>query len=161
MNNDAPLALFITWTIYGTFLPGDARWWHKRNQGEQLPQPKLAQWHRDRLKHPILLLQERDRATVENAIEEISNFRGWKLWAKSARSNHVHLVVTAVARTPKLVRDQIKAKCTRELRVKNKSFLNRDVWTAGGDIEFLDADSEIDSCVKYVAEAQNRKNRGM
>ena len=46
--HDEPAGLFITWTVYGTFLQGDVRWWRKSNAGEQ--PPLLEQWHHDRLK---------------------------------------------------------------------------------------------------------------
>ena len=29
MNNDEPLAYFITWTVYGTWLQGDVRGWRR------------------------------------------------------------------------------------------------------------------------------------
>jgi len=38
MNNDQPIAFFITFTVYGTFLQGDARWWRSRTNGTQPPQ---------------------------------------------------------------------------------------------------------------------------
>ena len=54
--NDEPLAFFITFTVYGTFLQGDTRWWRSRREGSKPPQPLLEQWHRDRLKYAVILL---------------------------------------------------------------------------------------------------------
>ncbi|MEZ6112471.1 MAG: hypothetical protein R3C99_15870 [Pirellulaceae bacterium] len=51
MSDNDPIAYFITWTVYGTFLQGDHRGWRKRGKGYQTPQPLLAQWHRQRLNH--------------------------------------------------------------------------------------------------------------
>jgi hypothetical protein len=34
-----PLGYFITWTCYGTWLPGDDRGWTSWHQGERIPQP--------------------------------------------------------------------------------------------------------------------------
>jgi hypothetical protein len=99
------------------------------------------------------------QAVVEAAISEISGFRGWTLWACNARSNHVHVVVSALDYEPALVRDQLKAKATRELRKSWDVWNDRPVWTAKGDIEFLDNEEEIEQCVMYVAEAQDRKGR--
>ena len=65
MTADGPIAFFITWTVYGTHLQGDARGWKQRRKGNQPPKLRLAEWHRDRLKHPILLLSDKQRATVE------------------------------------------------------------------------------------------------
>lgn len=76
MNDDEPIAYFITWTVYGTFLQGDERGWRKRRKGEQIPQPKLAQWRRDRLKHSIELLNDDQRLAVEAEIERLAELRG-------------------------------------------------------------------------------------
>lgn len=51
-----PLGLFITWTVYGTFLPGDSRGLRQPNKGIQLHNSKLEQGHVHRLNHPIKTL---------------------------------------------------------------------------------------------------------
>ena len=38
-----PLAYFLTWTTYGTWLPGDERGWVKRKRGFQAPDMSLHQ----------------------------------------------------------------------------------------------------------------------
>ena len=157
--NSTPLGLFITWTAYGTFLPGDARGWKRRNAGLELAQPRLETWHRDRLCHDVILLDEAMQSIVADAIQEICCVRSWLLWATSARTNHVHVVVTAPEYDPKLVRDQLKAKATLELRRAFAIWKDRPVWTEKGDIEFLDSEFEIQQCVLYVTEAQDRKDR--
>ncbi|MCS7466043.1 transposase [Stieleria sp. ICT_E10.1] len=161
MNPTSPLALFITWTVYGTFLPGDARGWRHCARGEQTPRPKLEKWNRDRLKHDIVLLDTSMQETVESAINEICEFRVWTLWAVGARRNHIHVVATAPDYKPTIVRDQMKAKATRELRESFGVWKDRSVWSAKGDIEFLDTEEEIEQCVIYVTEAQDRKNRDL
>ena len=77
---DGPLAYFITWTVYGTHLPGDLLGWRQRGHGHQLPRPQLAKWHEERLLHPIELLSRRNREATVNAINEICCYRNWKLW---------------------------------------------------------------------------------
>lgn len=157
MNSTSPLGLFITWTVYGTFLPGDQRGWRHRSAGDCPARPLLESWHRDRLNHDVILLDAEMRAVAEAAIREICEFRTWTLWAVSVRSNHVHVVVTAPDYKPSLVRDQLKAKATREQSFE--LWKDRPVWTEKGDIEYLDNESEIDQCVVYVKEAQDRKGR--
>ena len=125
MSNNDPLAYFITWTVYGTFLQGDRRWWRKRGSGSQSPQPLLEQWHRERLKHEIILLNESHREIVENAIQRHCEYRGWKLWVANPRNNHVHVVVTASNHHGTKVRDQLKANATRELRQQWPVFKDR------------------------------------
>ena len=95
MNDDEPIAFFITWTVYRTFLQGDERGWRRRKKGNQDPQPKLASWRRERLKHTIELLGDTQQSVVEAEIGRLAGYRGWHVWTKNARTNHVHAVVTA------------------------------------------------------------------
>lgn len=154
-----PYALFMTWTVYGTHLPGDASGWRHRNHGPMLPQPMLAAWHRNRLKHGVNLLDEEMRNVVNQALCDIIEFRQWVLWAVAVRSNHVHVVLSAPRYTPRLVRDQLKAKATLELRKKYVIWMERPVWTAGGDIQVLDSESDVEACARYVDVAQDRMGR--
>jgi len=156
MFNHVPLAYFITWTVYGTFLQGDERGWRKRGEGEQSAQPKLAEWRRERLKHPIELLNEPQRQAVESEIERLADYRGWRLWAKNARSNHVHAVITASSVAGNTVRDQLKANCTRVLRTQWVQFVDRPVWTNGGDWQCINMEEELEQVVLYVSVAQDR-----
>lgn len=152
-----PLAYFITWTVYGTFLQGDPRWWRKKRKGEQHPQPLLEQWHRDRLKHDVVLLNDDQREIVNAEIVRHCLHRQWKLWAANARTNHVHVVTTAQSVSGKIVRDQLKANCTRGIRENCKLFIHRPVWTVGGDWECLNNEQDLEQAILYVTEAQDRK----
>ena len=151
----------MTWTVYGTFLPGDHRGWKHRSAGNQTAEPLLETWHRDRLNHGVVILDASMRSVADKAIREICQLRSWTLWAVAVRSNHVHAVITAADYKPTLVRDQLKAKTTRELRQTFVIWKHRPVWTAKGDIEFLDSESDIEQCVDYVVEAQDRKDRDL
>ncbi|MEM6474468.1 MAG: transposase [Planctomycetota bacterium] len=155
-----PIAFFITWTVYGTFLQGDSRWWRKKGAGSQAPQPRLEAWHRDRLVYEVILLDFEHRQIVQFEVSTHCERRGWKLWAMAARTNHVHIVVSAPRFTGKKVRDQLKANCTRGIRQIDSRFTDRPVWTTNGDIEFID--SEWDLCVvtEYVNDAQDRMHLG-
>jgi REP element-mobilizing transposase RayT len=154
--DEQPLGFFITWTVYGTFLQGDERGWRRRGKGQQLPQPKLNQWHQDRLNHPVLLLGSLARDCVAEAIRQHCLERGWQLWGCSCRSNHVHVVVTAKNYAGSTARDQLKASATRELRIQFKEFVDRPVWTRAGDWESLNSEEDIEAAVLYVTEAQDR-----
>ncbi|MEI2768857.1 MAG: transposase [Nitrosomonas sp.] len=149
----------MTWTVYGTFLPGDRRGWRHRQDGIKPAQPLLEQWHRDRLNYDVVLLNADMQAIAETAITEICTFRTWRLWAVSVRSNHAHVLLTAPNYRPTLVRDQLKAKATTALRAAFEIWQNRPVWAANGDIEFLDNDQDIEQSAIYVSEAQDRKCR--
>ncbi len=149
-------AYFITWTTYGTWLPGDIRGWRKIGAGPQVPRPLLERWCREQMTGDTVLLAPHDRDTVERVCQEHCDVRGWTLLAVSARTNHVHVVVHADA-VPKKVRDQLKANCTRGLRQQADPLDRAKTWTKGGDIEVLDTDKDIEASVIYVTEAQDRK----
>jgi REP element-mobilizing transposase RayT len=158
--NDQPLAFFITFTVYGTFLQGDARLWRSRGKGSQTCQPLLEQWHRDRLKHDVVLLDKQQRSAVENETTRLCNYRKWKLWKVNARSNHVHVIVSASEFTEARVRDQMKANCTRVLRQGWPVFIDRPVWTVGGDWQCVNSEEELEQVILYAGDVQDRKARG-
>ncbi|MFC1759200.1 hypothetical protein ACFL2H_10615 [Planctomycetota bacterium] len=158
--HDEPVGYFITWTVYGTFLQGDSRWWRKRNAGEQSAQPLLEQWHRDRLKHDVILLNDDHRKVVDSEIEFHCKKRSWKRWVVNPRTNHVHVVVTASGCSGEKVRDQLKANCTRGIREIDNRFVDRPVWTTKGDVQFLKTDDDLEKAVEYAGEAQDRMGLG-
>jgi REP element-mobilizing transposase RayT len=106
-----------------------------------------------------VLLNEVQRAKVEAACHEHAQIRGWVLHAVSARSNHVHLAVTA-DKKPQTVRDQFKANATRVLHQAPDAITNDKVWTRGGDCEIVDGEDELARAVEYILEAQDRMDRG-
>ena len=161
--------LFITWTTYGTWLPGDMRGWRKWKSGEQQPQPLLEDWCRERMKDSPILLREQHRDAVEKVVREHCVRRDWQLHAVSARSNHVHVAVTVVPDIGnrefregdgvKRVRDQLKANATRVLRQCSNPITKEKIWTKGGDIQFVNSDDDLQTVVTYILEAQDRMDR--
>jgi REP element-mobilizing transposase RayT len=147
-------AVLITWTTYGTWLPGDSRGWRKRVGGHQLPSPLLEAWCRKQMKGQAVLLGAKDREAVESACYEHCRHRGWSLLAVNARSNHVHIVVVTDL-SPQKTRDQLKANATRSLRQQAEPLIAERTWTSGGDCEILDNDDDMYNAVRYVMEGQN------
>jgi REP element-mobilizing transposase RayT len=156
MSADEPIAYFITWTVYGTHLQGDERGWRRRRRGEQQPQPQLAEWRRERLKHEVMLLSPEHRAIVEGECQRHCEHRGWQLWVVNARSTHVHTVVTAAGCSGANVRDQLKANGTRGLRERGPEFCDRVVWTVGGDWVCINTEDDLEAICLYVRDAQDR-----
>ncbi len=74
--------------------------------------------------------------------------------AVNARTNHVHAVVV-VNMAPKKARDQLKANCTRALRVQPTPLIRDRTWTRGGDCEILETENAVTQAVKYVLEGQD------
>ena len=110
-----PLAYFLTWTCYGTWLPGDDRGWTKWQGGEVIPQPLLADWCRERMNESPVILGSTQRKIVHDTIKRHCELRSWKLHAVNCRSNHCHVVVTANSHHGEQVRDQFKSWCSRTL----------------------------------------------
>ena len=152
---------FITWTTYGTWLPGDIRGWVKSGMsGIQPPDPYLEQQARESMAGPAVLLTPQQRELVDKTIRDHCRIRGWQLHAINVRTNHVHVVVTADC-DPQVVMDQFKAWCSRKLsdqaglveQVAKKAGRRR--WfTEGGDIEGIEDEAYFANAVHYVTECQ-------
>jgi REP element-mobilizing transposase RayT len=104
-------------------------------------------------------LSETQRTKVESACRQHAAIRGWILHAVSARSNHVHLAVTA-DKSPKIVRDQFKANATRVLRQNPGALVHEHIWTRGGDCEIVDGEDGLERVIEYITIAQDRMDLG-
>lgn len=149
------LAYFITWTTYGTWLPGDRRGWRKTGEGAKTPQPLLEDWCRDRMLGDHIVLNKLQREKVEAVCREHAAIRQWAILAINARSNHVHVVVSACSHTAQVVRDQFKANATRVLRQGPDAICADKVWTRGGDCELIDNDDDLQQVIEYVVDGQD------
>ena len=158
-----PLAYFLTWTTYGTWLPGDERGWVKRGKGFQLPDPVLELTSRSRMTESACTLAAEQRELVEQTIADHCDIRGWQLHAGQCRSNHVHVVVTA-DQAPEIVRDEFKAWCTRRLKELQRSVRPTDKarkkwWTEKGSRRYIGDQESLEAVIVYVRDAQDRKGR--
>ena len=88
-----PLAFFLTWTTYGTWLPGDERGWVAKPGEFCGPNSVFERISRSRMTDSAVVLNDRQRECVDGTIEAHCTFRGWRLHAVACRSNHVHVVV--------------------------------------------------------------------
>jgi REP element-mobilizing transposase RayT len=155
------LAYHITWTTYGTWLPGDVRGWVKAGVwGIQAPDPTEEAHAREKMAESAVILTTQQRAPVEQTIRDHCRIRGWILHAVRARTNHVHTVVTA-DRDPDDVRDQFKAWCSRKLSDQAglsgpvaKKAGRRRWFTEGGDTEQIEDEQYLENAVRYVMERQ-------
>jgi REP element-mobilizing transposase RayT len=92
---------------------------------------------------------------VEDTIRKHCAVRDWHLHAVNARTNHVHVVVTAVGYEPETVRDQFKAWCTRRLKASESARTR--FWTEGGSCRWINQEADLEAAVFYVIEGQDRK----
>jgi REP element-mobilizing transposase RayT len=135
-DTDTPLAYFISFRSYGTWLHGDKRGsidrCHNRYGDPYLPSNERWQRYSQKLlrKEPFIL-GARSRALVKRAIRETCSIRKWHLHAVNVRTNHVHAVVTA-NREPRLVLNAFKANATRELRAAQLWIYQFSPWAHQG-----------------------------
>lgn len=98
-----PIAFFLTWPTYGTWLPGDCRGWVEYHHGWQLPdEPKRLQ-SAAKMTEDACHLTADARQIVEDQVAETCRYRRWVLHAVDCRSNHMHIVIGASETNPKKI----------------------------------------------------------
>jgi REP element-mobilizing transposase RayT len=155
------IAYHVVWTTYGTWLYGDERGWIMKGQWVvQPPNPEREREAQRRMAEPSVLMTEKQRLLVEQTVANHCRIRGWHLHAVRARTNHIHVVVTA-DREPEEVRNQLKAWCSRKLsdagdlvQTVAKKAGRRRWFTEGGDHELIDSEEYLANAIQYVGEGQ-------
>jgi hypothetical protein len=89
LSHEDPLAYFLTWATYGTWLPGDGRGWFVYKGGWQPPDAIREREAKARMTEDACILTSEQRKVVETQIAETCARRGWTLHAVNCRSNHV------------------------------------------------------------------------
>jgi REP element-mobilizing transposase RayT len=153
-----PLAYFITWATYGTWLPGDERGWIEYRRGWQLPDPARKLEAESFLTEDACRLNASQREVVNGQVAETCAHRKWFLHAVNCRSNHMHVVLTA-PQAPKVVRAQLKAWCTRRLKEhalgRGNAACNRENWWAErGSQRFINDEDSLEAAILYVSDGQ-------
>jgi len=150
-----PLAYFLTWTTYGTWLPGDERGWVKRHGVLEAASRGLERHAELMQLESSFTLSVAQRRIVEQTIARHCEIRGWHLWICRALSNHVHVVLAAKGLNPDDVLAQFKAWCTRMLKAANPLDSKRcQVWTERGSTRFLNDEGSLEQAILYVRDAQ-------
>lgn len=153
-----PLAYFITFTCYGTWLHGE-----KPTSVDRLTNTpgtdflsfsyKRAGLVKQHMSEAPYLLDEARRHIVLQAIMDVCNYRQWVLLAAHVRSNHVHLVIHAILQ-PEQIMNTIKSYASRHL---NKAQLDAERitrWTRHGSTRYLWKEDEVEATIHYVIHEQ-------
>jgi REP element-mobilizing transposase RayT len=155
---DAPVAYFLTFRTYGTWLPGDERGFvdHRRDgedswaRGEDERRAAQAGCFR---RWTERVFGNDERACVNRAMETTCQHRGWTLFACNVRTNHVHVVVSA-AEPPERVMVSLKAWATRGLRDEGLVGPEDQVWSRHGSTRYLRDVRAIEAAREYVVNGQ-------
>jgi hypothetical protein len=159
-----PLAYFISFRCYGTWLHGDSRGSvdrHRNVYGTSYISPSRS-WNRRNvasLKHPPVSLDAARRAVVEAAVAETCAFRGWELLALNARTNHVHSVLRALC-PPERVLNALKANATRSMREAGCWPHDHSPWSKGGSTRYLFNPRDLEMAIVYVLTGQGPRLPG-
>lgn len=153
-----PLAYFITFTTYGTWLhgrdPGSVDRKHNVPGTPWLaPNARLMTAREQAMKQEPYELDGPRRIVVLKTVLEVCHHRKWMLHAVHVRTNHVHLVVTAPTKPEKVMSD-IKAWSSRRLREATNEPADRDRWTQHGSTRYLNDEDSVLRAVAYVLDEQ-------
>lgn len=160
-------AWLLTWTTYGTWLPGDLRGSVSRvreGQGPRQyhntfgtpydgPMPGLHSAAEAALKGPPVYLNSNQAKRVLMQLIETAAYRHWRLLAAAVMRNHVHLVVVAddAAKSADLLRT-FKSYASRALNVDNSEPICGRWWTTSASRRTLPDERAVAAAVRYVRE---------
>ena len=135
-NSNPPLAYLLTWTAYGTWLPGDNRGWQNKLTKEiQTPNTKLYEHAQQKMIETTFYIPSSDRVVLEKEITAYCHSKSWFLHAISVRSNHIHILMSAKDIRPKIVCQRLKAISTIVLKRSHKN--RKRFWTEGCSTRFI------------------------
>jgi REP element-mobilizing transposase RayT len=153
------IAIFSTWTSYGTWLPGDPSGWYQSGRGLREPDALRRLEATLLMTHSAITFDHEQRRVVENTIAGHCAIREWLLHAVNCRSNHVHVVVTAPDRPIEVPREQFKSWCTRRLKERERgrsgsAAVRESWWTDRGWDEYIDDEDALANVIAYVRDGQ-------
>jgi REP element-mobilizing transposase RayT len=169
MSADRPFAFLLTWTCYGTWLPGDARGYVSNTvlpEGGALPRENrfgtpytgddayTREHARALLKHDPVYLTEIEAFVAAEAVAQAARERGWQIPRAAFMANHVHVVVQDCPEDGPAVRRVLKG--TSQAALRRLTGRNQRWWTQGGSDRGKRDESAIEAAIRYVA-AQHRK----
>ena len=157
-DTDTPLAYFISFRTYGTWLHGDERGsinrFHNQYRSAYIrPNATWQRYNQRNLKCPPVTLNADQRGAVAKAIQETCDIREWWLRAINVRTNHVHTVVTA-EKDPSIVLNAFKANATRQLREDRLWSYEFSPWADRGSKRWLWNERSVASAIDYVLNGQ-------
>ncbi len=161
----------ITWTTYGTWLPGDKRGFvstvinseTETRRIENTPgTPYLADKNElqgfaaSQLKCDPIYLTQKQAGQIEEQFVETANYRGWKLYAHAIMRNHIHIVVGVNGDpNPEGILRDFKAFASRKLNHTWRTPASDTWWTESGSKRKLKDEAALCAAMEYVRNQEN------
>ena len=108
------------------------------------------------MEHEPVLLDDQARTIVDRTIGEVCSYRGWLIHTQNVRTNHVHLLVSAVDK-PEMVLNSVKSWCTRRLREAGLRGPGQRVWSRHGSTVYVWTEEQLARCWSYVVDGQGER----
>lgn len=161
---------FLTWTTYGTWLPGDERGFvgvapdqsgrmvlhNQPNSPLAPPRPGLLQSAESRLKGAPVILNIDQAEALLDQFHETTAHRHWLLVAIGIMHTHLHLVVGVPGDpNPDKILGDGKAYGSRRLNHVGRIRDDGTWWTTGGSKRKLSNDYSVEAAVNYIRQQPN------
>lgn len=169
MTGSEWFALLLTWTCYGTWLPGDRRGYVSntfQSDGSYQPKvnalgapcspgsPQTARRARAlQSGHTVFLSRQLARFAAEGLIEA-AHKRSWRILRGAVMANHVHVVITDCPDDAREVRRALKG--SSQAWLSRQSSEVRRWWTAGGSDRYLHDERAVRAAIRYVGAQHGR-----
>ncbi len=158
---------FLTWTTYGTWLPGDERGFVssvRMNSGQSEihnrlgddidgDRPALQQFSERRMSQNAVFLTPADAVLVADQFAETARFRGWSIPALAIMRNHIHLVVGVSGDPdPEVLLRDFKSYASRKLNSQRSGQQNW--WTRSGSTRKLKDRLAVLGAIRYTRDQE-------
>jgi REP element-mobilizing transposase RayT len=154
-----PVAFFITFNTYGTWLHGDGRGSvdkeHNRFDTEFVaPNMSLIRKRHGSLKNKPFEMNKQERSIVLKAILEVCKTRRWLGYAVHVRRNHVHAVIGGKSEPGRMMND-LKSYATRAIKKHfDQDAETKRFWTRHGSTKYIWTQEMLASVMNYVKDEQ-------
>jgi hypothetical protein len=159
-----PQAYLLTWTTYGSWLPGDPRGSvtsvrdksgpRKRHNEFGTPYdpavPGLQRAAEAALRGPAISLDSDQARCLLGQFQQTASVRGWRLQAVAIMRTHVHLVVNAGETDPEILLRDFKSYGSQSLNLKWRKPESGTWWTESGSRRRLRDEHAVRAAVRYV-----------
>lgn len=156
-----PLAYFLTFSTYGTHLPGSGKGWVDAEHAVHgtpvlASNPKRTAYWEAHLRENSWSMDADARSIALEAICSVSIHRHWIAHAIHVRKTHVHAVISGDTAPERMLAD-FKAYCTRGFRRGSRENFRRHYWTHHGSTRYLWNETSLAAAIEYVVNGQGEK----